>query len=241
MSHPLTIPDGATGYRLQQRKRAVLRWCWAHGYIEQNVAGKGIEGALPAMLAVKAHFRAPPYPEVAAALETVDGSKASVAARLCFRFLVLTAVRSGEARGALWSEMDGEAREWRIPGERTKTGAPHRVSLSPGAMDVLDRARALDDRSGLAAEVSAFDTADSVGQCGLSNLSRGPRVGAPVGGTPTGTREPSHLTAGRDAPLRPPCVRRDAPLPRLRVHLGPTRGATAGASEFAVVAPQLCG
>ena len=66
MSHPLTIPDGATAHRLQQRKRAVLRWCWAHGYVEQNVAGEGIEGALPAMPAVKAHFRALPYQEVAA-------------------------------------------------------------------------------------------------------------------------------------------------------------------------------
>ena len=119
--HPLTIPDGATVHRLQQRKRAVLRWCWAHGYVEQNVAGEGIEGALPAMPAVKAHFRALPYREVAAALETVDGSKASVAARLCFRFLVLTAARSGEARGARLGArwMDSEAREWRIPGERT--------------------------------------------------------------------------------------------------------------------------
>ena len=56
---------------------SVPRWCWAHGYVEQNVAGEGIEGALPAMPAVKAHFRALPYREVAAALETVDGSKAS--------------------------------------------------------------------------------------------------------------------------------------------------------------------
>ena len=30
---------------------------------------------------------------------------------------------------------------------------------------------------------------------------------------------------------------RSAPLPRLRIHLGPRRAATAGASEFAVVAP----
>ena len=79
----------------------------------------------------------------------MDGSKASKAAKLCFRFLVLTAARSGEARGARWSEMDTEAREWRIPGDRTKTGAPHRVPLSPEALAVLDRAHSLQDRSGL--------------------------------------------------------------------------------------------
>ena len=132
----------------QQRKRAVLRWCWAHGYVEQNVAGEGIEGALPALPAVKAHFRALPYREVAAALETVDGSKATRAAKLCLRFLILAAARSGEARGARWSEIDTEAREWRIraTGRRRERliGSP-----SPEAMAVLERARALDDRSGL--------------------------------------------------------------------------------------------
>ena len=115
----------------------MLWLCWAHGSVEQNVAGEGLDGALPAMPAVKAHFRALPYHEVAAALETVDGSKASKAAKLCLRFLILTAARSGEAR------------EWRIPGERMKGGAGHRVPLSDAALVVLERARALDDGSGL--------------------------------------------------------------------------------------------
>ena len=111
------------------------------------MAGEGIEGALPAIPAVKAHFRALPYHEVAAALATVDGSKASKAAKLCLRFLILAAARSREARGARWSEIDAEAREWRIPGDRTKPGAPHRVPLSPEAMAVLERAHSLDDGS----------------------------------------------------------------------------------------------
>ena len=124
----------------------MLRWCWAHGYVSENVAREGIDGALPA---VKAHFRALPYHKVAAALETVDGSKASQAAKLCLRFLILTAARSGEARGATWVEVDSEAREWRIPGERIKGGASHRVPLSDAAPTALERARALDDGSGL--------------------------------------------------------------------------------------------
>ena len=50
-----------TARRVRQRIRAVLRWCWAHGYVADNVAGEGIDGALPAMPAVKAHVRALPY------------------------------------------------------------------------------------------------------------------------------------------------------------------------------------
>ena len=92
----------------------------ARGYVEQNVAGEGIEGALPAMPAVKEHFRALPYLEVDQALEAVQESRVSEAAKRCLRFLVLTAARSGEARGATWAEVDTEAREWRIPGERMK-------------------------------------------------------------------------------------------------------------------------
>ena len=101
------------------------------------------------MPAVKAHFRALPYQEVAAALEIVDGSKASKAAKLCLRFLILTVARSGEARGATWVEVDSEAREWRIPGERMKGGAGHRVPLSGAALAVLERVRGVDDGSGL--------------------------------------------------------------------------------------------
>ena len=40
-----------------------------------------------------------------------------------FRFIILTAVRSGEARGATWKEIDRRAAEWRIPAERMKGGA----------------------------------------------------------------------------------------------------------------------
>ena len=90
-----------------------------------------------------------PYREVGEALATVEAAPVSLAARLCFRFLVLTAARSGEARGARWSEIDTEAREWRIPGGRTKTGTPHRVPLSSGALALLKRARELEGGSGL--------------------------------------------------------------------------------------------
>ena len=138
-----------TARRVRQRIRATLRWAQAHGYVEQNVADERIDGALPKMPAVKSHFRALPYRDVPAALETVEATGASIAAKLCFRFLILTAARSGEARGATWSEIDFEAKEWRIPARRMKAGAEHRVPLSDPALAVLVRARELDDGSGL--------------------------------------------------------------------------------------------
>ena len=63
------------------------------------------------MRKVKAHLRALPYQEVQAALEAVALSQASISAKLCFRFLILTAARSGEARGATWDEIDLQGQE----------------------------------------------------------------------------------------------------------------------------------
>ena len=77
------------------------------------------------------------------------GSGAYPATVLAFEFLGLTACRSGEVRGALWKEMDLEAREWRIPAERMKTHREHRVPLSRPALVVLREAQALADGSRL--------------------------------------------------------------------------------------------
>jgi integrase len=47
-------------------------------------------------------------------------------------------VRSGEARGALWSEIDLPGRVWAIPAVRMKTAAAHRVPLSDRAAEIIE-------------------------------------------------------------------------------------------------------
>ncbi|MCY4431073.1 MAG: tyrosine-type recombinase/integrase [Rhodospirillales bacterium] len=131
-------PEAARKLRLQIR--TTLRWAQGHGYVETNAAGEAIDGALPPQPSVRSHHRTIPYSEVAGALEAVDESAATKAVKLCFRFLVLTAARGGEARLATWQEIDLEAREWRIPGERMKAGQPHVVPLSDAALAVLSDA-----------------------------------------------------------------------------------------------------
>ena len=138
-----------TARRVRQRIRTVLRWCQAHGHVEHNAAGEAIDGALPAMPAVRQHLRALPYADVPEALRIVEASGASVAVRLAFRYLTLTASRPGEVRGATWAEVDVGAREWRIPGSRMKGGREHRQPLSDAAMAVLEQARGIRDGSGL--------------------------------------------------------------------------------------------
>ena len=146
---PLWTTRPETARRLRQKMRQTFRWAMAHGHIENNPAGEMIEGALPKLPAVKAHLRALPYRDVPAALETIGQSGAGIAVKLAFRFLVLTAARAGEVRGATWDEIDLDNKTWTIPAERMKGGKVHRVPLCNPALDVLEQARILADRTGL--------------------------------------------------------------------------------------------
>ena len=136
-----------TARRVRQRTRTVMRWAMAHGFIEINPAGEAIDGALPTMPKVKAHLRALPYREVHDALQTVDSSQASISAKLCLRFTVLTAARSGESRSARWSEIDLDEALWTVPADRMKGGVQHKVPLSSPALDILADALELRDGS----------------------------------------------------------------------------------------------
>ena len=105
--------------------------------------------ALPRHTDRPQHHRALHHSEVAAALEKIRASKASATAKLGLEFLTLTAARSGEVRGADWSEFDIDGAVWTIPSERTKTKTVHRVPLSARALEVLNETRTIGGIDGL--------------------------------------------------------------------------------------------
>jgi len=84
---------------------------------------------------LKGHHAAMPYALVPAFIIRL-GERRSVSA-LALLFLILTATRSGEVRGARWEEIEGDL--WRIPAERMKGGREHVVPLTKAALDVLER------------------------------------------------------------------------------------------------------
>ncbi len=129
--------------------RAVLKWSIANGFRDGNPAGDAVGAALPKNGVVTRHFRALPHGEVSDALAKVRASGAYRATVLAFEFLILTACRSGEVRGATWVEMDLETEVWAIPGERMKVHRAHRVPLSSGARATLIQSMELRDRSNL--------------------------------------------------------------------------------------------
>ncbi len=146
---PIWSEKRETARRVRQRIGAVMKWAVAEGHREDNPAGDAIGAALPKGGGQQKHQRALPHAEVGEALRKVRGSKAWPATKLAFEFLVLTAARSGEVRGARWTEIDLEARTWTVPADRIKAGREHRVPLSRRALEVLAEVRELADSSGL--------------------------------------------------------------------------------------------
>lgn len=73
------------------------------------------------------------------ALKDRDGISARA-----LEFLTLCASRSGEVRGATWSEFDLDEALWTIPGDRMKMKDEHRVPLSPEAVALLKALPRLD-------------------------------------------------------------------------------------------------
>ena len=123
-----------------------MRWAIAHGYRVGNPAGEAVGAALAKPARIQKHYKALPYGEVAGAIETARRSEATVLVKLGLEFLMLTACRSGEVRGAHWEETDLEGGEWTIPPERMRNRREHWVPLSARAREI--RAEAKERASG---------------------------------------------------------------------------------------------
>ena len=138
----------ATMKKLKQRIGTIMKWAVAKGYREDDPTA-ALSAALPKHNGVTEHQKALPFAEVGAAIAKVRESKGYTVTKLAFEFLVLTAARSGEIRGAKWDEVNFADRIWTIPASRMKTGRPHRVPLSGRALEILAEAVKHADNSGL--------------------------------------------------------------------------------------------
>ena len=132
---------------------AVFNWAIGSDYRVDNPAAPSVLSSLIVLKHGYVHHAALPHAQVGAALAAVRACHAWEALRLAFEFLILTAVRSGEVRAALWPEIDFASATWTVPAERMKIRVEHAVPLSRRALEVLRLAR---DSSALRA----------AGQCG---------------------------------------------------------------------------
>lgn len=138
---PIWQQKTETANRVRSRIEKVLDWAKSRGYRdgENPARWKGhlqTQLVRPSKIAKAQHHAALPYANVCefvAALAKREG----VAAR-ALEFTILTAVRTGEAIGAKWREIDFDRKIWTIPADRMKAHKEHRVPLSARAVQILE-------------------------------------------------------------------------------------------------------
>ncbi len=135
---PIWLTKPETARRVRQRIGSVLDWACAKGFRETEAPMRSVIRGLPRQPKKQGHFAAMPYPDLPAFVAWLR-DRSSVG-RLALEFLILNASRSGEVRGARWSEIDLKKSLWTIPAERMKAGTVHVVPLSEASLDVLGRA-----------------------------------------------------------------------------------------------------
>jgi integrase len=138
---PIWLDKAETARRVRQRIGTVLDFAVGKNWRAHPIDMRTVTKALPRQPKKDGRFEAMPYAEVPAFLQSLR--ERTSMGRLALEALILTAVRSGEVRGARWSELDLEAGLWTIPADRMKAGKEHVVPLSPEALDVFNRAKAL--------------------------------------------------------------------------------------------------
>lgn len=138
----LTLPE--TARRVRQRITSVLDFAHGQGWRATETPRNAINTLMKRIKQPRRSggFAAMPYVELPALMGKLKAETPTVG-RLALQFLILTAARSGEVRGARWDEVDFAKAQWNIPADRMKAGEAHSVPLTPDAVEILRRAREL--------------------------------------------------------------------------------------------------
>lgn len=140
---PIWLSKGETARRVKQRIGVVLDYARGKGWRSSDAPMRAVGQLMGGIKQPKgSHFASMPYADVPAFMAKLQAADFAVG-RLALQFLILTAARSGEVRGATWSEVDLDNAEWRIPPARMKAGKLHIVPLVPAAVAILEEMRGL--------------------------------------------------------------------------------------------------
>jgi integrase len=121
-----------TAARVRNRIAQILDWAAARDLRSHDNPAKHPK-LLPTIRRQVQHLSAMPYAQVPAFL--LELRKEQDVGAKAMEFCILTATRLGEVLGARWGEISGDT--WTVPGERMKSGKPHRVPLSRQAVALL--------------------------------------------------------------------------------------------------------
>ncbi|WP_339951641.1 integrase arm-type DNA-binding domain-containing protein [uncultured Albimonas sp.] len=137
---PIWTNKNDTARRVKQRLTVIFDWAKGAGHYPHENPVNGLKNALPPVKPQAEHMAALPWADLPAFMTELS-TREGISAR-ALEFIILTAARSGEARGARWAEISGDV--WTVPAERMKTNKAHRVPLSAAALATLESLRGLD-------------------------------------------------------------------------------------------------
>ena len=139
---PIWQSKAETARRVRQRIGSVLDYSKAKGWRQTEAPMRAVNTLLRGIKQPKVKsFAAMPYKDVPAFMVRLDRGGETLG-RLALQFLILTAARSGEVRGAVWGEIDEEQMLWTIPANRMKLDQEHQVPLTEAALSILRQAKA---------------------------------------------------------------------------------------------------
>jgi integrase len=138
---PLWASKNETMVRVRNRIELVLSWAAAQGYRPKGFNPAAWRGHLdqvlpkPSKVNNRKSFEALPIGDIFGFMKRLRETTGTSAR--CLELTILTACRSGESRGAKWSEFDLDKGVWNIPAERMKANRSHRIPLGNDALKLL--------------------------------------------------------------------------------------------------------
>lgn len=137
---PVWHSKPALAKKLRHRIGLILDYSKASGWRNEGAPRQSLS-ALLSKQQEGGNFASMPYEELPPFVAKLE-AKVETVGRLALLFTILTAARNGEVRDAMWSQIDLEAAEWRRPASMMrKNGEAHTITLSPEAVEILERAK----------------------------------------------------------------------------------------------------
>ncbi len=136
---PIWLTKPETASRVRQRCDSVMNWCAARDIIVASPL-KVVTALLPAQPGKRErveHHPAVAWRDMPEVCRMLFAGKPATTGRLLLELVILTACRSGEARGMRWEEIDFANAVWTVPAVRMKARVSHRVPLVARAIEIL--------------------------------------------------------------------------------------------------------
>ncbi|PIW55246.1 MAG: integrase [Sphingomonadales bacterium CG12_big_fil_rev_8_21_14_0_65_65_10] len=139
---PIWADKPSIARKVRARSTLVLDFAKASKWRDDEAPRSTLSTLLPKQ-SREGNFASMPYEDVPQFFAT-QNAKADTASRLALLLQILTGARHGEVRATTWDHFDLEKAEWNRPIEIMKGDIADTVPLTDYALDILERAKAME-------------------------------------------------------------------------------------------------